>query len=132
MPLLKHSDAIAMYYEQVREKYPDLSYEEFELICMNPGRFTKHLMVQDYLPIISIKYLGKIVVFPSKIKKIIASNKNFLEKGILPKEVLEERIAFYQDYLKALEKMKIDRKLKKPTNKNDKENYDEEEEGYEN
>lgn len=132
MPLLKHNDAIAMYYEQVREKYPDLSYEEFELICMNPGRFTKHLMVQDYLPIISIKYLGKIVVFPSKIKKIIASNKNFLEKGILPKEVLEERIAFYQDYLKALEKMKIDRKLKKPTNKNDEENYDEEEEGYEN
>lgn len=60
MPNLSHEDAIFQYWEEVKEKYPDLSFIKFKAICKFPFDFIKRCMRDDALPVILIKFLGKI------------------------------------------------------------------------
>ena len=96
MPTLEHKDAIEQYWELVKSKYPYISFRGFEVVCKAPFEFIKSCMRDDSLPIILIKYLGKIRPIRTKILKQI----RFIESKT--DEYSKEKIEFLSSYLDEL------------------------------
>lgn len=83
MPLLEHDKAIKDYWNEVKDKYPDIPFSQFEEICKAPWNFVKFTMREGLLATLSFKYFGKFKVFPAKVKTSIKNierdyNKNFI------------------------------------------------------
>ena len=74
------------YYAQVKDKYPDIELERFARICKSPFYFIKKIMEDRTFPVIQIKYLGKFLVYPGKVKAILKSLKLSKEKGAMTPE----------------------------------------------
>ena len=99
MPTLQHSKAIEEYYQQVKDKYPDISFERFNAICRSPFNFIKELIRSARLPIIMVKHLGKFVPAVSRVKQRLEAEKVFFEKNIIDEETYKYRSTFLQNYL---------------------------------
>lgn len=80
MALLETNDTIKEYYNEVKDLYPDISFEQFQDICKQPFKFFKSKIEQDDMPNIDIKYFGKFRVFAASIKgklKELETKKHF-------------------------------------------------------
>lgn len=108
MPDLTHEQAIQQYYETIKDKYPNLSYEEVYNLCHSPFKSIITYMRDERLPHIFIKHLGKFKVFPSKIKDLIKAFQVFYDKGYHTKEKYEKIQEFLAKRLKDLEQEEIE------------------------
>lgn len=97
MPKLSHDEAIKGYWDTVKDKYPDMEFNVFENICKAPFEFIKQCIRNDSLPIITIKYLGKIRPFMPKINGILFAYKNKTEENYVKKS------EFLKNYKKELQ-----------------------------
>lgn len=68
MALLDTNETIKLYYDEVKELYPDMSFEQFQEVCKQPFKFFKTKIEQDDMPNIDMKYFGKFRVFAATIK----------------------------------------------------------------
>lgn len=102
MPTLEHEKAIKQYYEEVKEKYPDLDYDKFREICRTPFEYIKKVIMGGMLPKILVKHLGKFRTFPTRVKERIKSNKVYFEKGFIEKEQYEAENLRLTNHLKDL------------------------------
>lgn len=90
MPLIELDTIIKEYAETIKDKYPDLSYEQIEAICKAPFWFTKSQIERSDMPVVHIKFFGKFRVFKGHIQKKIIVNDKSLEKNSIS---LEEHTA---------------------------------------
>lgn len=98
MALLETNDTIKEYYNEVKDLYPDMSYEQFQDICKYPFRFFRSKIEQDDMPNIDIKYFGKFRVFAASIKgklKELETSKHF-------NHISEENYEKYKENLNSL------------------------------
>lgn len=102
MSILEHEDAIKEYYEQVKDKYPNIDFEKFRKICKSPFEFIKKCIRSNDMPKIMIKYIGKFRIFPGRIKKALKSNDLYLEREIITPEYHQEKKGIYENYLNDL------------------------------
>ena len=108
MPLLTQDKAIKEYYETIKERYPNLSFDDVYNICKTPGAFIKECIRSVHLATVMVKHLGKFRVFGSKLKTQIRSEKIYLEKGIITQEQYNEKVTRFERHLKYLEDEKRD------------------------
>lgn len=100
MPLLSQEDTIKGYWEEVKDKYPNISFDNFVEICKAPFNYVKKCIQVGDLPFILVKYLGKFRVYQGEIKRAITKNKVFFEKGIIDEWTFKKNDEFYTRYLK--------------------------------
>lgn len=90
------------YHTQVKDKYPDIEFDRFTRICKSPFYFIRKVMEDKTFPVIQIKYLGKFLVYPGKVKAILRSLKLAKEKGTITPEDYEtnsrDLIKFLKDH----------------------------------
>ena len=91
------TDLIEEFYEEVKHIYPDLSINEFRLICNSPFKFTKEVINRGTLRNIRFQYFGVFEVMPSRVKYSLKT----LEENYKSKKITEER---YNKRKKILEK----------------------------
>lgn len=91
MPYIDTEKLIKQYWKTVKDKYPNISFLQFEKICKAPFWYFKSQMEKEETPIIHIKYFGKFVVFSQNIRKRIKENDVRLKKGKITQEVWKER-----------------------------------------
>ena len=103
MPTINQEDGIREYYEQVKDQYPDIDFVRFRRVCKAPFEFIKSCIRDDSLPRIIIKYLGKLVVFPGKIRRLISDNQRAYDGKFISQEAFEKRDKYLKDYLKEIE-----------------------------
>jgi len=98
MPILTQDQAIEQYYESVKDQYPDIDFQTFSTMCRTPSEFIKHCIRQDNIPIIHVKYLGKIRTYRTRLKRIIYI---YTKRVALNKDTPEIRQAYIDtiDYL---------------------------------
>lgn len=99
MPLLDNERAVKEYYDEVKDRYPDIDFERFRTICRSPFIFFRNLIRDGDLPKILIKHLGKLRVFPAKVKEQIKKEKFFCERGIIDIEERDRRLNFLETNL---------------------------------
>lgn len=96
---LNNADLMQEFYEQEKDKYPDVSFEQFKDICFGPWRFLKHEMESGRLPKVRLKYFGTFQVYPGRAKNMLriinerfANNKIEDKQYYRLKEMLENYI----------------------------------------
>ena len=100
MKTVTHEEAIKGYYEQVKHKYPDISYEDFRVICRTPFDFIKQMIKSCTLPVIMVKYLGKFVPAPSRVKSQLKFEERTFNLGIITEEEYQFRKNYLENYLR--------------------------------
>ena len=90
------ADLIEEFYEENKHIYPNLSINEFKLICNSPFKFTKEVINRGTLRNIRFQYFGVFEVMSSRVKYSLKtltenfkSNKITEERYNKRKEVLE-------------------------------------------
>jgi hypothetical protein len=96
---IESRDLIEEYYKTVKDKYPDLSFEKFAIICKAPFIFFKKAIESPDFPLIHVKYFCKFVVWPGNAKKIIELMKIFLRSGRLTQEQFDDRTRDLKAYV---------------------------------
>jgi hypothetical protein len=102
MPSLDNDTLIKQYFEQVKDKYPDIDFARFEKICKSPFYYIKSIMEREDMPTILVKYLGKFRVFSGSIKTLLRENDTKLHFKHLTPERHQERKEFLEGKLREL------------------------------
>lgn len=91
MPLLELDRIIKEYYEANPELYSYIPFDKFVKICKAPFWFFNKSMARDDLPTVHIKYLGQLIVLPSRIKHLLKDNDTQLKFNSINIEEHERR-----------------------------------------
>lgn len=108
MPHLDQSQIIKGYWEEVKDQYPELTFQQFYDICQAPAKYTTNSIKDTRLPRIHIKFLGDFKVFPLRIIKKLRDLEKWKEKGIVTEEYYNERKAFFLNYQEEIKKLERD------------------------
>ena len=80
-------DLIEEFYEENKHTYPDLSIDEFMIICNSPFSFAKQVINRGILKNIRFQYFGVFEVMPSRVKYSLKT----LEENFKANKITEER-----------------------------------------
>lgn len=95
MALLETNDTIKEYYQEVKDNYPTIPFEEFMEICKAPFKFFKLKIEGEDMPTIYIKYFGKFKVFSTRLRtllKALETKKHF-------NQINDERYTRHKEFL---------------------------------
>ena len=94
------ADLVEEFYEEIKNTYPDISLNEFRIICNSPFKFTKEVINRGILKNIRLQYFGVFEVMPSRVKYSLKTLENNYKTG----KITEERYNKRKEILKAYEK----------------------------
>ena len=94
------ADLIEEFYEENKHIYPNLSINEFKLICNSPFKFTKEVINRGTLRNIRFQYFGVFEVMSSRVKYSLKT----LEENYKSKKITEDRYNKRKEILEAYEK----------------------------
>ena len=81
------TDLIEEFYEEVKHIYPNLSINEFRLICNSPFNFVKQVINRGVLKNIRFQYFGVFEVMSSRVKYSLKT----LEENFKNNKISEDR-----------------------------------------
>ena len=81
------TDLIEEFYEEVKHIYPDLSINEFRIICNSPFNFVKQVINRGVLKNIRFQYFGVFEVMSSRVKYSLKT----LEENFKNNKISEDR-----------------------------------------
>jgi hypothetical protein len=90
---------IKEFYEQVKEQYPQLSFEDIEIICSAPFKYLKNIFDNGSLDTVKLKRLGMFRPHPTRVK---TQYKNLL-KSDYPEEKKKVLLKKIEDYLNEIQ-----------------------------
>ena len=92
------TDLIEEFYEEVKHIYPDLSIDEFKIICNSPFSFAKQVINRGILKNIRFQYFGVFEVMPSRVKYSLKTLTENFNTGKITKERYEKRKQILSNY----------------------------------
>ena len=81
------TDLIEEFYEEVKHIYPDLSIDEFKIICNSPFSFAKQVINRGTLKNVRFQYFGVFEVMSSRVKYSLKT----LEDNFKNNKISEDR-----------------------------------------
>ena len=81
------ADLVEEFYEEIKNTYPDISLNEFRIICNSPFKFTKEVINRGTLKNVRLQYFGIFEVMSSRVKYSLQK----LEENYKEKKISEER-----------------------------------------
>lgn len=94
------TDLIGEFYEETKHLYPNLSINEYRIICNSPFSFVKQVINRGTLRNIRFQYFGVFEVMPSRVKYSLKT----LEENFKTKKITEDRYNKRKEILEAYEK----------------------------
>jgi hypothetical protein len=94
------TDLIGEFYEETKHLYPNLSINEYRIICNSPFSFVKQVINRGTLRNIRFQYFGVFEVMPSRVKYSLKT----LEENFKAKKITEDRYNKRKEILEAYEK----------------------------
>ena len=81
------TDLIGEFYEETKHLYPNLSINEYRIICNSPFSFVKQVINRGTLKNIRFQYFGVFEVMPSRVKYSLKT----LEENFKTNKITEDR-----------------------------------------
>ena len=94
------TDLIGEFYEETKHLYPNLSINEYRIICNSPFSFVKQVINRGTLRNIRFQYFGVFEVMPSRVKYSLKT----LEENFKTNKITEDRYNKRKEILEAYEK----------------------------
>ena len=91
------ADLVEEFYEEIKNTYPDISLNEFRIICNSPFKFIKEVINRGVLKNVRLQYFGVFEVIPSRVKYSLKTleenfkNNKISEDRYLKRKVILER-----------------------------------------
>ena len=92
------ADLIEEFYEEVKHIYPDLSIDEFKIICNSPFSFAKQVINRGILKNIRFQYFGVFEVMPSRVKYSLKTLEENFKANKISKERYNKRKEILERY----------------------------------
>ena len=92
------TDLIEEFYEENKHIYPDLSIDEFKIICNSPFKFTKQVINRGILKNIRFQYFGVFEVMPSRVKYSLKTLENNYKTDKITEERYNKRKEILENY----------------------------------
>lgn len=83
---LSNAELLEEFYKEIKDKHPDVSYEQVKEVCFGPWRYLKQIMQYGKLESVRFMYLGVFQVRPARAKYVFEMNKNNFKKGTISLE----------------------------------------------
>jgi hypothetical protein len=101
--MAKGDDIIQQYYDYLcsRNEQPDMTFEDFKVICQTPFIHLRRQMSDDVLPLIRFTYLGSFMVLPGMIIKMAGYNQMRFEKNLITEKQYTRYMNLLFSYVKA-------------------------------
>lgn len=90
---------IQEFYNSIKEEYPELSYERVEKICKMPFYYIRNIIECSSFSILHIKYLGKFLVYPGKVKSYLKTYNTKLKNQIIDAQEYESKTKHLKQFL---------------------------------
>ena len=90
---------IRQYWDEVKDNYPDMDFEEFKAVCKRPFEYTKEQMESGELPTIRLKYFGTFLVYPKRARSALATVINMNKYKKIAKSEFERISTMLNKYL---------------------------------
>jgi nucleoid DNA-binding protein len=68
MNKIENQDLIKEYYESIKDKYPNLTFDQLKEAVSTPFEMLKEEMASGELKTVRLKYLGTFLVYPKRVK----------------------------------------------------------------
>ena len=94
------TDLIGEFYEETKHLYPNLSINEYRIICNSPFSFVKQVINRGTLRNIRFQYFGVFEVMHSRVKYSLKT----LEENFKAKKITEDMYNKRKEILEAYEK----------------------------
>ena len=92
------ADLIEEFYEEVKNTYPDISLNEFRIICNSPFKFIKEVINRGVLKNVRLQYFGVFEVMPSRVKYSLKTLENNYKTGKITEERYNKRKEILERY----------------------------------
>lgn len=92
------ADLVEEFYEEIKNTYPDISLNEFRIICNSPFKFTKEVINRGTLKNVRLQYFGVFEVMPSRVKYSLKTLENNYETGKITEERYNKRKEILERY----------------------------------
>ena len=92
------TDLIEEFYEEVKHIYPNLSINEFRIICNSPFSFAKQVINRGTLKNVRFQYFGVFEVMPSRVKYSLKTLEKNCEEGKITIERYNKRKEILNTY----------------------------------
>ena len=92
------ADLVEEFYEEIKNTYPDISLNEFRIICNSPFKFTKEVINRGILKNIRLQYFGVFEVMPSRVKYSLKTLENNYKTGKITEERYNKRKEILGNY----------------------------------
>jgi len=96
---LENKDLIEEFYLKEKNKFPDLSLEDFKEVCFGPWRFLKAEMENGNLSEVRFKYFGTFQVYEGRVKHLLHNLNIRYSLNKIGKEDYLKRKAVLENYL---------------------------------
>ena len=92
------ADLVEEFYEEIKNTYPDISLNEFRIICNSPFKFTKEVINRGTLKNVRLQYFGIFEVMPSRVKYSLKTLENNYKTGKITEERYNKRKEILENY----------------------------------
>ena len=92
------TDLIREFYEETKHLYPNLSINEYRIICNSPFSFVKQVINRGTLRNIRFQYFGVFEVMPSRVKYSLKTLEENYEEGKITIERYNKRKEILGNY----------------------------------
>lgn len=92
------ADLVEEFYEEIKNTYPDISLNEFRIICNSPFKFTKEVINRGTLKNVRLQYFGVFEVMPSRVKYSLKTLENNYKTGKITEERYNKRKEILENY----------------------------------
>ena len=89
---------IEEFYNKEKHLYPDLSLNEFKLICNSPFKFTKEVINRGTLKNVRLQYFGVFEVMPARVKYSLKTLEENYNTGKITSERYNRRKEILGNY----------------------------------
>ena len=92
------ADLVEEFYEEIKNTYPDISLNEFRIICNSPFKFIKEVINRGVLKNVRLQYFGVFEVMPSRVKYSLKTLENNYKTGKITEERYNKRKEILENY----------------------------------
>lgn len=96
-------DLMSEFFKEIKEEYPDLSFDQLKDILFGPWRFLREQIESGFFPEVRFEYFGVFKVYPGRVKYLLENLKERKDKGLITQEFYDKYEELLNNYIKRVE-----------------------------
>lgn len=103
---IDNMELMSEFYEEIKEEYPDLSFDQLKDILFGPWRYLREQIESGFFPEVRFEYFGVFKVYPGRAKHLLTNLEERKNKGLITQEFYDKYRKLLINYIKRVDNVK--------------------------